>query len=48
MQRFTELQIWKRSHQLALDVYRLTATFPKSEQFGGGNLSNGARAPTVG
>ena len=34
MQRFTELRIWQRSHQLALDVYRLRATFPQSEQYG--------------
>ena len=34
MQRFTELRVWQRSHALALDVYRITATFPKSEQFG--------------
>jgi four helix bundle protein len=34
MQRFTELRIWQRSHQLALDVYRLTATFPQHEQYG--------------
>jgi len=34
VQRFTELQIWQRSHQLALEVYKLTSTFPRSEQFG--------------
>ncbi len=34
MQRFTELRIWQRSHALALDVDRITATFPKTEQFG--------------
>ena len=34
MQRFTELRIWRRSHQLALDVYRLTSSFPRVEQFG--------------
>jgi four helix bundle protein len=34
MQRFTELQIWRRSHQLAVDVYRLTTTFPRAERFG--------------
>ena len=34
MQRFTELRVWQRSHALALDVYRITATFPKAEQFG--------------
>lgn len=34
MQRFTELQVWQRSHALALDVYRITATFPRAERFG--------------
>jgi four helix bundle protein len=34
MQRFTELRIWQRSHALALDVYRITATFPEAERFG--------------
>jgi four helix bundle protein len=34
MQRFTELRVWQRSHALALDVYRITATFPEAERFG--------------
>jgi four helix bundle protein len=34
MQRFTELRIWQCSHQLAMDVYRLTALFPQHEQYG--------------
>ena len=34
MQRFTELKIWQRSHQLALDIYKLTSSFPRSELFG--------------
>jgi four helix bundle protein len=34
MQRFTELQVWQRSHALALDVYRVTAVFPTEERFG--------------
>jgi len=28
MQHFTELKIWKRSHALVLEVYRLTKAFP--------------------
>jgi four helix bundle protein len=34
MQRFTELKVWQRSHQLTLEVYRATASFPASERFG--------------
>lgn len=34
MQRFTDLAVWKRSHALALDVYRHTAAFPSHERFG--------------
>jgi four helix bundle protein len=34
MQRFTELRIWQRSHQIALDIYRMTSGFPRVEQFG--------------
>jgi four helix bundle protein len=42
VQRFTDLQIWQRSHQLALDVYRLTASFPRSERFGLGSQTRRA------
>ncbi len=31
---FTDLKIWQLSHQLTLQIYKLTATFPKSELFG--------------
>jgi len=31
---FTDLKIWQLSHQLTLQIYKLTATFPKSEIFG--------------
>lgn len=34
MQRFTDLKVWQRSHELALAVYRLTADFPTEERFG--------------
>ncbi len=34
MRDFRKLQVWQKSHQLALDIYRLTIDFPKSEQFG--------------
>jgi len=34
MQRFTELHVWKRSHKLALEAYRVTTSFPSAERFG--------------
>ena len=34
MQRFTKLAVWQRSHNLVLEVYRLTAKFPSDERFG--------------
>jgi hypothetical protein len=29
-----ELEVFKRSHQLTLEVYKITEKFPKSEKFG--------------
>lgn len=34
MKDYRELQIWHRSHQLTLDIYRATQRFPKEELFG--------------
>jgi len=34
LQRFTELKVWQQSHALALEVYRLTRSFPSEERFG--------------
>ena len=34
MQDYHKLQVWQKSHQLTLGVYRATASFPKSETFG--------------
>jgi four helix bundle protein len=31
---FDELEIWKKSHKLTLEVYKVTKTWPKSEVFG--------------
>ena len=33
MQRFVDLKVWQRSHQLVLEVYRLTRGFPGEERF---------------
>jgi four helix bundle protein len=34
MQHFKNLKVWERSHQLVLNVYRITAGFPVSERCG--------------
>ena len=34
MRDFRKLDVWDRSHQLTLDVYRATDTFPSNERFG--------------
>lgn len=34
MRNFKQLQIWKKGILIATNCYKLTATFPKSEQFG--------------
>jgi four helix bundle protein len=33
-QRFEDLIVWQKSHQLTLHVYRVTKRFPKEELFG--------------
>jgi four helix bundle protein len=34
LKRFKELQVWQKSHQPVLEIYRLTSTFPKEERYG--------------
>ena len=34
MQDFKQLDVWQRSHELTLTVYRVTKSFPKEELFG--------------
>lgn len=34
MKDFRGLSVWKQAHLLALDVYRVTESFPKHELFG--------------
>lgn len=31
---FTDLKVWQEAHILALQIYRITDTFPKQEMFG--------------
>ncbi|MGD0481916.1 MAG: four helix bundle protein [Terracidiphilus sp.] len=41
---FKELVVWQRAVELTTEIYRLTAAFPSSEQFG---LSNQLRRASV-
>ncbi len=34
MRNFLNLEIWKRSHELTLEIYKNTKQFPKEELFG--------------
>ena len=34
MQDFRNLKVWERAHQFVVEVYNLTGTFPKCEQYG--------------
>jgi four helix bundle protein len=34
IERFTELTVWQKAHELALFVYKLTEKFPAREKFG--------------
>lgn len=41
---FTDLNAWKKSHELVLEIYKITDSFPKAEQFG---LTNQIRRAVV-
>lgn len=34
MQNYKELQVWKKSHEITLEIYKITQCFPKEELFG--------------
>ena len=34
MKDFRELQVWHKAHKLALEVYKVSAAFPKEEIYG--------------
>ncbi len=34
MQDFRKLKVWQKAHELALAIYRATATFPREELYG--------------
>ncbi len=34
MQNYKDLQVWKKSHEISLSIYKITQSFPKEEVFG--------------
>ena len=32
--KFTDLDVWQESHQLVIEIYKITQNFPKSEIYG--------------
>ena len=34
MKDFRHLQVWQKAHQLTLEIYRLSASFPRAETYG--------------
>jgi len=34
MQHYSKLEVWRRSHELVLALYRCTASFPVTERYG--------------
>jgi len=34
MTDFKQLKVWEKAHELTLEIYRVTATFPKHELYG--------------
>lgn len=34
IQSFKQIKVWQKSHQLVLIMYKLTANYPKNEEFG--------------
>lgn len=34
IRHFTELVAWQKAHQLCIEIYKITASFPQTERFG--------------
>ena len=34
LKSFKDLSVWQKSYRLCLEIYRITATFPKEEKYG--------------
>jgi hypothetical protein len=33
LKNYKDLKVWKKSYELCLDIYRITAKFPKEERY---------------
>ncbi|MEL6911404.1 MAG: four helix bundle protein [Cyanobacteria bacterium J06598_4] len=44
MQDFTQLKVWQKAHTFTINLYKISATFPKEERFG---LTNQIRRACV-
>jgi four helix bundle protein len=44
LKSYKELKVWQKAYELCLDIYRLTRTFPKEEQY---NLTTQVRRAAV-
>jgi four helix bundle protein len=44
MQSFLDLKVWRKSHEVALAVYRATGAFPETERYGVTNQMRRAAA----
>jgi len=34
LKNYKELKVWQKSYELCLEIYRITAKFPKEERYG--------------
>jgi hypothetical protein len=34
LKNYKDLKVWQKSYQLCLEIYRITAKFPKEERYG--------------
>lgn len=34
MERFEDLIVWQKAHQISLEIYKITKNFPNEERFG--------------
>jgi four helix bundle protein len=34
LKSFEDLSVWKKSHELVLEIYKITKSFPREEKYG--------------